>query len=79
MTSSTTYTTEKKAASSAVKTGLCATALGTADDTGAITATSITLSDAVDGQCTGGRGFGNGRGGQRNGQGQSSTGTTANG
>jgi hypothetical protein len=68
VTSSTSYTKDKTATSSAVKIGLCATALGTADDTGAIAATSITLSTAVDGSCTSGFGGFGGRGGAGNGQ-----------
>jgi hypothetical protein len=80
VTGSTTYTTEKKATASAVKTGLCATALGAADDTGAIAATSVTLSEPVNGECTSGaRGFGGGRNGQGRGNSQGTTGTTANG
>ncbi|MDM7854445.1 hypothetical protein [Cellulomonas alba] len=67
---STTYTTTARSDASAVKVGLCAVARGKADDSGAVTATSITLSDKVDGSCStgfGGRGFG--RPGQGTGEG----------
>ena len=40
--------------------GQCVTALGKADDTGAVTATTITSRPAQDGQCTTGFGFGRG-------------------
>ncbi|WP_155993309.1 DUF5666 domain-containing protein [Nocardioides sp. URHA0020] len=50
----TTYTTTAAASSSAVKIGACVTATGTTDGTGAVTATRVSVSDAVDGQCGGG-------------------------
>lgn len=48
----TTYTKTVKATTSALKVGSCVTALGTANDSGAITASSITIRPAVDGTCT---------------------------
>jgi hypothetical protein len=60
----TTYTTNAKAAASAVKVGVCVNAQGDSDDTGAVTATSISVSQPVDGECTGGFGMG-GMGGGR--------------
>ncbi|GAA0637273.1 hypothetical protein GCM10009547_47060 [Sporichthya brevicatena] len=56
LTEATTYTKTVTATASALKVGRCVTALGSADDTGAITATSITVRSAVDGACT--TGFG---------------------
>ena len=46
------------AAASDIKVGLCATALGVADDIGKVTATSIVLRDPVSGSCTTGGGLG---------------------
>ncbi|MCW2752425.1 MAG: hypothetical protein JWR83_3535 [Aeromicrobium sp.] len=57
---STKYTSTEKASSSAVKVGRCVTSQGQADSTGAITATSIAVTDPVNGQC----GFGGFGGGQ---------------
>ncbi|MFI5429031.1 hypothetical protein [Aeromicrobium sp. UC242_57] len=57
--SATTYTTTESAAASDVKVGVCVTSRGEADDTGAITATTIAVSAAVDGECA--TGFGGGR------------------
>ena len=80
-TSSTTYSKTETATSSAIEVGLCATAYGTADDTGAIAATEIRLSAATDGECTGGFGAGGfggfgGRGGAGNGGGGNGGGET---
>ena len=50
----TTYTINAEADSSALEVGKCVNATGDADDTGAVTAERISVSDAVDGQCTGG-------------------------
>ena len=50
----TTYTTNAEADSSALQVGKCVNATGDTDDTGAVTAERISVSDAVDGQCTGG-------------------------
>lgn len=54
----TTYTTQAKAQATAVTIGRCVTARGDSDDTGAVVATTISVSDPVDGQC--GTGFGGG-------------------
>jgi hypothetical protein len=62
-TSSTTYTAQKAGAATDVAVGECASALGKADDTGAVTATSITLRPATNGSCTTGFGGAGGRGG----------------
>ena len=70
--SGTTVTTEQKATSAAATVGRCVTAEGTADSTGAVAATSIAVTDAVDGACT--SGFG-GFGGPPNG-GAAASGTT---
>lgn len=60
----TTYTTTTRASASAVKAGLCTVARGTADESGAVTATTMTLSDKVDGECGfGPRGFDGRQGG----------------
>jgi len=55
----TTYTTTAAATASDVTVGVCVTSRGDADDTGAITATSIAVTQPVDGACT--TGFGGGR------------------
>ncbi|NUU16060.1 hypothetical protein HP550_02185 [Cellulomonas humilata] len=61
VTDATTYTTTAAADASAMVVGQCATARGEADDSGKVTATSITVSAPTDGDCTtgmlGGRGF----------------------
>ena len=62
-TASTTYTAQKAGAATDVVVGVCANALGKADDTGAVTATSITLRPATNGSCTTGFGGAGGRGG----------------
>lgn len=57
----TTYTQTEAATAKALAVGLCATALGKADDSGSIAATSITLRPAQNGSCSsgfGGRGPG---------------------
>ncbi len=64
-TSSTTYTAQKAGAATDVAVGVCASALGKADDTGAVAATSIMLRPATNGACT--TGFGGGPGGGRGG------------
>jgi ribosomal protein S8E len=59
----TTYTRTGSATAKALIVGVCVTALGKADDTGSIAATSIVLRPAENGSCTsgfGGRGFGGG-------------------
>jgi hypothetical protein len=62
-TASTTYAAQKAGAATDVAVGQCASALGKADDTGAVTATSITLRPATNGSCTTGFGGAGGRGG----------------
>jgi len=49
--SSTTYSVLATGAASDLSVGRCVTALGSADSTGAISATSITVRDAVNGSC----------------------------
>lgn len=49
--SATTYTKQVASTSAALAEGRCARVQGDADDTGAVTATSIQVSDAEDGQC----------------------------
>jgi hypothetical protein len=62
--SATKYTKTGTATSSALVVGQCATARGSSDDTGAITATTIAVSAPVDGGCTAGfGGFAGGPGG----------------
>lgn len=58
--SETTYTATEPATKSALVIGRCVTATGEADETGAVTAERLTVSDPVDGECD--AGFG-GRGG----------------
>lgn len=67
---STTFTADKAAAATDVTVGECATALGKADDTGAVAATAISLRPATNGSCTGG-------GGGRGGSGTATTATKA--
>lgn len=61
VTDATTYTTTVAADATAVVAGQCATARGESDDSGKVTATTVTISDPTDGECTtgmpGGRGF----------------------
>ena len=52
----TTYTTTASATATDVKVGVCVTSRGETDDTGALTATSIAVSDPVDGECAVGGG-----------------------
>jgi hypothetical protein len=72
VSSATTYTKNVSASASDLKVGKCVTAFGTADTSGAITATSIALRPADNGSCTSAM-FG---GGRRNG-GANATGGTA--
>lgn len=63
----TVYTETQKATASAVKVGLCMSANGATDSTGAVTARRVTLSQPTDGTCTsgfGGRFAGGGNPGQ---------------
>jgi len=57
VTGDTTYTATATATAAAVEVGRCLVAQGDADDTGAVTAASISLSDPVDGSCTSGFGM----------------------
>lgn len=50
--SSTRFTAQTPAAAAAVKVGVCLTAAGRTDDTGALTASAITLAPSVNGSCT---------------------------
>jgi len=50
----TSYTTTATAQAAAVKVGRCVVARGDSDDTGAVTATTISVSDPVDGACQSG-------------------------
>jgi hypothetical protein len=50
---STTYTTTAAGAGADVKVGVCLAATGTTDQTGAVTAKTVNLSQPVDGQCGG--------------------------
>lgn len=56
LSASTTVTTEQNTTPSSVAVGKCTTVQGAADSSGAVTATSIALSDATNGQCTSGFG-----------------------
>jgi hypothetical protein len=62
--SATTYTRTEAATAKALAVGLCVTAMGKADDTGSIAATSITLRSAQNGSCSSGFG-GRGPGGRQ--------------
>lgn len=55
----TTYTTTKAATADDITVGACVSSRGDADDTGAITATTISVTEPVDGTCS--TGFGRGR------------------
>lgn len=69
---STTYTTTVTADSSAIAVGLCVTAIGEADSSGQVAATSLALSEAGDSGCSTGFGGGmpgGGRGGAGSGEG----------
>jgi len=73
-TGSTTFSVQKTAAASDVAVGECATAMGKADDTGAVTATSVSLRPATNGACT--NGFGGPGGGRPGATGTATTGGT---
>jgi hypothetical protein len=61
--SGTKMTGQASTTASSVAVGKCATVQGTAGDSGAVTATSVSITDADNGQCTGGfPGFGGGNG-----------------
>ena len=57
VSSDTTYVTSAKATASAVKVGVCVNAQGDTDNTGALAASSISVTQPVDGECTSGFGF----------------------
>jgi|SRR5882757_6800948 len=61
--SSTKATTGAATTSSSLKVGKCVTAQGKADSTGTVAATTVTISDATNGQCTSGFGRGAANGG----------------
>lgn len=61
---STTYTATVDADSTAITVGRCVVAQGDQDDSGQMTATSLTLSDPTDGSCSTGFGGGRPQGGQ---------------
>lgn len=60
VSSDTKVTGQASTTSESVAVGKCATAQGTADDTGTVTATSVSITDAANGQCMGGFGGFNG-------------------
>jgi hypothetical protein len=70
----TTYTRTGSATAKALIVGVCVTALGKADDTGSIAATSIMLRPAENGSCS--SGFGGGFGGRGSGGGAPTGGST---
>jgi hypothetical protein len=65
----TTYTATAAGAASDVKVGVCLAATGTTDETGAVTAETVNLSQPVDGQCGGLMRFKSGGGGSASTQG----------
>ena len=73
LTGTTTFTTTATATPAAIAVGQCARAVGTAGTTGAITATSLTLSQPTNGTCTSGFGFRGGFGGAPGGAGGATT------
>jgi hypothetical protein len=60
-TAATTYTKTVSASAKDLAVGKCVTAIGSADDTGAVTATAIISQPAVNGDCAGGFGGFGGR------------------
>jgi hypothetical protein len=75
LTSATKITTVQSATAAAATVGRCVTAQGTTDSTGAVTATTIAVTDPVNGQCT--TGFGGFGAGGRRGQAATTGGTSA--
>ncbi|MGA2835605.1 MAG: hypothetical protein ABSF84_03310 [Acidimicrobiales bacterium] len=69
LSGTTTFSTTVTATSSAIVVGQCARAVGTADSTGAVTASSLTISAPTNGTCTSGFGFRGGFGGGAGGPG----------
>lgn len=53
-TDETIYQTTKETDAKSIKVGLCVLAMGEANDAGAVAATTLSLSPAVDGECTSG-------------------------
>ncbi|MFL6156593.1 MAG: hypothetical protein ACJ72D_10895 [Marmoricola sp.] len=76
VTAATTYTTTAKASASDVRVGVCVRAEGAADSTGAVTATRIAVSPAVNGECAAGFVRGGDRPGTNAGAGAGSGSTT---
>lgn len=72
--STTHFTALKSASSAAVKVGVCLSATGKPDSTGAVTATTVTVSDPINGSCRPAGAFGRGRPGS-----SSTTAATLNG
>ena len=66
----TTWTRTVPGTRSDVSEGRCVVAMGESDDTGALTARSVQVSDPVDGECSSFGGPGGGRGGQQDGRSQ---------
>ncbi|HUZ44931.1 MAG TPA: hypothetical protein VMU63_11050, partial [Acidimicrobiales bacterium] len=60
--STTTFTKTQLAAASALTVNQCVTAFGSSDNTGAVTATRITIRPPVNGSCSTATGFGGRRG-----------------
>jgi hypothetical protein len=78
LTSATKITTVRSATAAAATVGRCVTAQGKTDSTGAVAATSIAVTDPVNGQCTSGfGGFGGFGAGGRRGQAATTGGTSA--
>jgi len=75
LTSATKITTVRSATATAATVGRCVTAQGKADSTGTVAATSIAVTDPVNGQCT--SGFGGFGAGGRRGQAAATGGTSA--
>lgn len=71
LTSTTTYQTTQTATSAALIVGKCTVAQGKSDSSGALAATSIAITDPVNGSCSGGFGGGAGRRGANGGNGSS--------
>ena len=78
LTSATKITTVRSATGAAATVGRCVTAQGKADSTGTVAATSIAVTDPVNGKCTSGfGGFGGFGAGGRGGQAATTGGTSA--
>ena len=78
LTSATKITIVRSSTAAAATVGRCVTAQGKSDSTGAVAATTIAVTDPVNGQCIGGfGGFGGFGGGGRGGQATTTGGTSA--